>query len=149
MDEAIAHGRARTGYDHILVGYADCGTGGMAGQSCGEKHVRGALLCVGAKGPRAAICLRILPRGSAVSSGNWPMGDTFDGLPTMTRTFLCRHFNALLYSPAGPRDRHPRTLRPIIFGNLREGVVYLAQTRMIFGTRQGGGRCGCHARPCL
>jgi hypothetical protein len=109
-DKAIRKARAE-GYEHIFVGYADCGTGGMLDKVCAEHGVS-----------------RIAgPHCFSFYIGN----DTFeaadgDYLTTFFVTdFLARHFEAFLVKPLG-LDRHPE-LREMYFGNYQR-VLYIAQT---------------------
>ena len=105
-------GRARAdGYDSILIGYADCGTGGRIDQVCAEEGVERI------PGPH---CYAF-----------------FDGITDfMQRTeeemgafyltdFLVRQFDTIVWKGLG-LDRHPE-LRDMYFGNY-DRVVYLAQT---------------------
>jgi len=109
-DKAIRKARA-DGYEHIFIGYADCGTGGMLDKVCAEHGVE-----------------RIAgPHCFSFYIGN----DTFeaDGDAYMTTffvtDFLARHFETFLVRPLG-LDRHPE-LRDMYFGAY-ERLLYLAQT---------------------
>ena len=110
MDEAIATARA-DGYDHILVGYADCGTGGMLDRVC-EKHGVERLA-----GPHCFAFYQGIGRFEQLADGDMTAFYMTD--------FLCRHFNAFFIRPLG-LDRHPE-LAADYFGNY-EKLVYLAQT---------------------
>jgi len=109
-DKAIRKARA-DGYEHIFIGYADCGTGGMLDKVCAEHGVE-----------------RIAgPHCFSFYIGN----DTFeaDGDAYMTTffvtDFLARHFETFLVRPLG-LDHHPE-LRDMYFGAY-ERLLYLAQT---------------------
>ncbi len=110
MDRAIATARAE-GYGAIVVGYADCGTGGHLDAVC-ERH--GVQRIAG-------------PHCFAFYQGN----ARFDALGEDDMTsfymtdFLCRHFETFFVRPLG-LDRHPE-LAADYFGHY-EKLVYLAQT---------------------
>lgn len=99
------------GFAEILVGYADCGTGGLLDAVC-EKH--------GVRRLEGPHCYSFF-------TGN----DTFtaQGDANMTSffltDFLARQFDAFVTRPLG-LDRHPE-MRDMYFGNY-EKLVYLAQT---------------------
>ncbi|PJK29049.1 DUF1638 domain-containing protein [Minwuia thermotolerans] len=103
--------QARETYGDVLVGYADCGTGGRLDKVCEELGVE-----------------RIPgPHCYAFYSGN----AAFEALAEEEYTafyltdFLTRQFETLVIKPLG-LDRHPE-LRDQYFGNY-EKLVYLAQT---------------------
>lgn len=103
--------QARDTYGRVVVGYADCGTGGRLDKVCEELGVE-----------------RIPgPHCYAFYSGN----AAFEALAEEEYTafyltdFLARQFETLVVKPLG-LDRHPE-LRDQYFGNY-EKVVYLAQT---------------------
>lgn len=97
-------------YEHILVGYADCGTGGML-EPVLEKH--GAIRLPG-------------PHCYSFFAG----AEAFDGLAddelgTFYLTdYLVRQFDTVFWKTMG-LDRHPELL-PMYFGHYKK-VVYLAQ----------------------
>lgn len=110
MDKAIGDARAE-GYEHIIVGYADCGTGGHLDAVC-EKH--GVERLAG-------------PHCFAFYQGNdrfMASGDA-DMLAFYMTDFLCRQFDAFFIRPLG-LDRHPELIKDY-FGNY-EKLIYLAQT---------------------
>lgn len=110
VDEAIEKAR-NEGFEHIFVGYADCGTGGDLDRIC-EKH--GVSRIAG-------------PHCFSFYSGN----DLFqrrhdDDMTSFFMTdFLARQFESFLVKPLG-LDRHPE-LRDMYFGNYQK-LIYLAQT---------------------
>jgi len=110
MDSAIEAARA-DGYRNIVVGYADCGTGGLLDRVC-EKH--------GVERIGGPHCF-------AFYQGN----DAFAALAGADMTafymtdFLCRQFDAFFVRPLG-LDRHPELAKDY-FGAY-EKLVYLAQT---------------------
>ncbi|MEO4000033.1 DUF1638 domain-containing protein [Mesorhizobium sp. CAU 1732] len=110
LDAAIRKARGE-GYRHIVVGYADCGTGGMLDRVC-EKH--GVERIAG-------------PHCFAFYQGNAAFEAVADGdmLSFYMTDFLCRQFDAFFMKPLG-LDRHPELIKDF-FGNY-EKVVYLAQT---------------------
>lgn len=110
MDAAIEEAKS-AGYGHILVGYADCGTGGMLDKVC-EKHGVERLA-----GPHCFAFYQGLERFEAA-------GDN-DMTAFYMTDFLCRHFETFFIRPLG-LDRHPE-LAADYFGNY-EKLVYLAQT---------------------
>ncbi len=110
MDEAIAEAKA-AGYRHILVGYADCGTGGLLDRIC-EKH--------GVERLAGPHCFAFYQGMRAFEE----VGED-DMMSFYMTDFLCRHFDAFFMKPMG-LDRHPE-LAQDFFGNY-EKVIYLAQT---------------------
>lgn len=110
MNAAIEEAKS-TGYRHILVGYADCGTGGMLDTVC-EKHGVERLA-----GPHCFAFYQGLERFEAA-------GDE-DMTAFYMTDFLCRHFETFFIRPLG-LDRHPE-LAADYFGNYKK-LVYLAQT---------------------
>lgn len=110
LNEAIVEARAE-GYEHIFVGYGDCGTGGDLDRVC-EKH--------GVQRIDGPHCF-------AFYQGN----DTFakiadDDFTSFYMTdFLCRQFDTFFMRALG-LDRHPELAKDY-FGNY-EKLVYLAQT---------------------
>jgi len=110
MEKAIAEAR-EDGYDRILAGYADCGTGGLLDKVL-ERH---GVERIG--GPHCFAFYQGLKRFEA-------SGDA-DMLCFYMTDFLCRQFDAFFVRPLG-LDRHPELIQDY-FGNY-EKVVYLAQT---------------------
>jgi hypothetical protein len=109
MDAAITKARSE-GYEHIFVGYADCGTGGQLDVVCDRHGVER----VG--GPHCFAFYQGLERYADVADGD---------MTTFYMTdFLCRQFDAFFLKPLG-LDRHPE-LAQDYFGNY-EKLVYLAQ----------------------
>ena len=103
--------RARHHYDHIFVGYADCGTGGELDRLLDEHDI------VRLPG---AHCYEFFATSSVFSD----LHDDEPGTFYLT-DYLVRHFERLVIVGLG-LDRHPE-LRDAYFGNYRR-VVYLAQT---------------------
>ena len=110
MDAAIAKARAE-GWKNILVGYADCGTGGMLDRVC-EKHGVERIA-----GPHCFAFYQGLDAFEAI-------GDS-DMTTFYMTDFLCRQFDAFFMKPLG-LDRHPELAKDY-FGHY-EKLVYLAQT---------------------
>ena len=110
MDAALAEARAE-GYRDILVGYADCGTGGLLDRVC-EKHEVERL-----GGPHCFAFYQGLESFARVEDADMTAFYMTD--------FLCRQFDAFFIRPLG-LDRHPELARDY-FGNY-EKLVYLAQT---------------------
>lgn len=109
-DKAIRMAREE-GYEHVFVGYADCGTGGMLDRVCEEHGVERIA------GPH---CFSFYIGNAAFEA------ETDDYLRTFFMTdFLARHFETFLVRPLG-LDRHPE-LRDMYFGGY-ERLLYLAQT---------------------
>lgn len=110
VEKAVTQARAE-GYRRILVGYADCGTGGLLDAVC----------------ERLAVERLAGPHCFAFYQGL----STFDALGENDMTafymtdFLCRQFDAFFIRPLG-LDRHPE-LAADYFGHY-ERLVYLAQT---------------------
>jgi hypothetical protein len=109
MDAAIDKAKSQ-GYRHILVGYADCGTGGMLDRVCAKHGV------ARIAGPHCFAFYQGLERFAAVEEGDMTAFYMTD--------FLCRHFETFFIRPLG-LDRHPE-LAADYFGNYRK-LVYLAQ----------------------
>jgi len=102
---------ARPHYQHIVVGYADCGTGGALDRVLAEENIA-----------------RIAgPHCYAFYSGLKDFADTEESdLGTFYLTdFLARHFDTLVYKSLG-LDRHPE-LREQYFKHYSR-LVYLAQS---------------------
>lgn len=110
MDAAIAQAKAE-GYRRILVGYGDCGTGGLLDRVC-EKHGVERLA-----GPHCFAFYQGNAAFEAIGEG--------DMLTFYMTDFLCRQFDAFFMKPLG-LDRHPE-LAQDYFAHY-EKLVYLAQT---------------------
>ena len=110
MDKAIADAKAE-GYQHIFVGYADCGTGGLLDGVC-EKHGVERMA-----GPHCFAFYQGLEAFAKVEDADMTSFYMTD--------FLCRQFDAFFIRPLG-LDRHPELAKDY-FGNY-ERLIYLAQT---------------------
>ena len=110
LDKAIADARAE-GFDHVFVGYADCGTGGELDKIC-KKH--------GVERIAGPHCFAFYMGNSAFEEAQEGFLRTF-----FITDFLARHFETFMVKPLG-LDRHPE-LRDMYFGNY-ETALYLAQT---------------------
>lgn len=110
IDAAISKAKAE-GWKNILVGYADCGTGGMLDAVC-EKHGVERLA-----GPHCFAFYQGLEAFEQVADS--------DITAFYFTDFLCRQFESFFIKPLG-LDRHPELARDF-FGNY-EKLVYLAQT---------------------
>lgn len=97
-------------FERVLVGYADCGTGGRLDKVLAE---------YGAERLPGAHCYQFF--GEATFDR---LADAEPGSFYLT-DFLVRHFERLVWRGMG-LDRHPELLS-MMFGNYRR-VVYLAQT---------------------
>lgn len=108
--EAIHTARA-DGFERILIGYADCGTGGLLDEVIEEEGVER----IGG------------PHCYAFFSGTERfLKDHEDVFTAFFLTdFLARQFDSIIYGPLG-LDKHPE-LRDLYFGNY-DRVIYLAQT---------------------
>lgn len=98
-------------FDSIFVAYADCGTGGLLQQVCGEEGVE--ML----SGAHCYEFFATAPRFAEIQDaeiGSFYLTD-----------FLVRHFDRMVWNGLG-LDRHPELL-PMYFGNYTR-LVYLAQT---------------------
>jgi hypothetical protein len=111
VETAVGEARGR-GYRNILVGYADCGTGGGLDRLCERLGV------TRLNGPH---CFAFY-QGSAVFAA---LGEA-DMTSFYMTDFLCRQFDAFFVRPLG-LDRHPE-LAATYFGHY-ERLVYLAQTQ--------------------
>ncbi len=98
------------GYDQILVGYADCGTGGLLDKVLEEE---------GAERIGGPHCYAFF---SGLSAFEKRADEDFNCF--FLTDFLVRHFDRLVYQGLG-LDRHPE-LKEMYFGNYTR-VVYLAQ----------------------
>lgn len=110
MEAAIAEARAE-GFDHIFVGYGDCGTGGQLDRVL-EKH--------GVERIAGPHCFAFYQGNAAFEAS----GEA-DMLAFYMTDFLCRHFETFFIRPLG-LDRHPELVADY-FGNY-EKLIYLAQT---------------------
>jgi hypothetical protein len=110
LDAAIIKARAE-GYDHIFVGYADCGTAGDLDRVC-EAHGVARIA-----GPHCFAFYQGLDTFGRIGEADMTSFYMTD--------FLCRHFDAFFMKPMG-LDRHPELAKDF-FGNY-EKVIYLAQT---------------------
>lgn len=111
MDKAIKTAREE-GYEHVFVGYADCGTGGELDKVCQQHGVE-----------------RIAgPHCFSFYIGNKTFEETDgDYLTTFFLTdFIVRHFETFMKRPLG-LDRHPELLE-MYFGNYTR-ALYIAQTQ--------------------
>lgn len=110
MDAAIEKAKAE-GYQHIFVGYADCGTGGHLDVVC-EKH---------------GVARMAGPHCFAFYQGEAAFAKVADDdmMSFYMTDFLCRQFDSFFIKPLG-LDRHPELIADF-FGNY-EKVIYLAQT---------------------
>jgi len=102
---------ARGRYGRILVGYADCGTGGLLDRVCDEEGVT--------RLP-GAHCYELFAGHHVFAA----LQDEEPGTFYLT-DYLVRHVEPLIFDGLGLTD-HPELL-PLYFGNYRR-VVYLAQT---------------------
>lgn len=110
--DRIAAVRAERGPDaDIVVGYADCGTGGM---------LDAALAGTGIERLPGAHCYEIYAGSQAFADLSEAEPGTF-----YLTDFLARQFDTIVWKGL-KLDRHPQLL-PIMFGNYRR-LVYLAQT---------------------
>ena len=98
-------------FDQIIVGYADCGTGGLLDRMCEEE---------GVERLPGAHCYEFF----ATAEGFAKLQDHELGTFYLT-DFLVRHFDRLVWQGLGI-DAHPELL-PLYFGNYTR-LVYLAQT---------------------
>lgn len=105
-----------TQFDRIIVGYADCGTGGALDAAI-ERLRQGGLVAV--ERIPGVHCYEFYA-GSEVFAA---LSDAEPGTFYLT-DFLVRHFDRLVIRGLGI-DRHPE-LHQVYFGNYRR-VVYLAQ----------------------
>lgn len=117
------------GYAHILIGYGDCGTGGLLDRVCAEEGVERI------DGPH---CYSFFDGNEAFAA----RAEAGEITALYLTDFLARQFDTLLWKGMG-LDRHPELL-PMIFGNY-EKVVYLAQTddpALEAKAREAAGRLG-------
>lgn len=112
VPELEARLRAAAGrYDKILIGYADCGTGGMLDRLVADRENVERL--------PGAHCYEFFATSPRFSE----LHDSEPGTFYLT-DFLARHFDRLVWEFLG-LDRHPQ-LRDMYFGNYRR-LVYLSQ----------------------
>lgn len=107
---AVRKARAN-GYSRVVVGYADCGTGGLLDKVCLEEGVERIA------GPH---CYAFYWGNEAFAERDDADIDAF-----FLTDFLARQFESFVIEPLG-LDRHPE-LRDMYFGNYRR-LIYLAQT---------------------
>ena len=110
METAILEARA-AGYENVLAGYADCGTGGLLDDLL-DRH--------GVERIGGPHCFAFYMGNSAFEEAQEGFLRTF-----FITDFLARHFETFMVKPLG-LDRHPE-LRDMYFGNY-ETALYLAQT---------------------
>lgn len=110
VDLAIRKAREE-GFEHIFIGYADCGTGGELDKVCAAHGVERIA------GPH---CFSFYMGNKAFEDAGDEMMTTF-----FITDFLARHFEAFLIRPLG-LDRYPE-LRDTYFGHY-ERALYIAQT---------------------
>jgi hypothetical protein len=116
IPDAVRAGIARAREEHgpdvrVVVGYADCGTGGMLDT---------ALAGTGVERLAGAHCYEIYAGRAAFEA----LSDEEPGTFYLT-DFLARQFDSLVWQGL-KLDRHPQLL-PQLFGNYRR-LVYLAQS---------------------
>lgn len=110
MERALEQAKA-AGFRQILVGYGDCGTGGLLDAVC-ERH--------GVERLAGPHCFAFYQGAEAYLR----LGDE-DMTSFYMTDFLCRQFESFFIKPLG-LDRHPE-LAADYFGHY-ERLVYLAQT---------------------
>ncbi len=110
MEAAIQDAR-QEGIEHILAGYADCGTGGHLDRVC-EKYGISRI-----DGPHCFAFYQGMEAYDQIADADMTSFYMTD--------FLCRQFDAFFIKPLG-LDRHPE-LAADYFGHY-EKLVYLAQT---------------------
>ena len=110
MDIAIKQAR-KEGYQHIFVGYADCGTMGELDKVC-EKH--------GVQRIEGPHCFSFYIGNEQFIKDDGEYITTF-----FITDFLARHFENFLIKPLG-LDKHPE-LKEMYFGNYTH-ALYIAQT---------------------
>lgn len=110
MDKAIEKAKAE-GYEHIFVGYGDCGTGGLLDRVLEKHHVERMA------GPHCFAFYQGMEAYAKIADD--------DMMSFYMTDFLCRQFDAFFMKPLG-LDRHPELIKDY-FGNY-EKLIYLAQT---------------------
>ena len=110
LDIAISEARQQ-GFEHVFVGYADCGTGGELDKVCrkhGVERIEG-------------------PHCFSFYMGNAKFNETEEEFLTtfFITDFLARHFDTFMKRPLG-LDKHPELL-DMYFGNYTR-ALYIAQT---------------------
>ncbi len=110
MDKAIIKAQEE-GFEHIFVGYADCGTGGELDKVC-EKH--------GVERIAGPHCFSFYMGNKNYEEADGEYLTTF-----FITDFLARHFDTFMKRPLG-LDKHPELLE-MYFGNYTK-ALYLAQT---------------------
>jgi Protein of unknown function (DUF1638) len=98
-------------YEHVFVGYADCGTAGALDVVL-ERH--------GVERLPGAHCY-----GFLAGNAEWDAMQDDEPATFYLTDFLARHFDALVWRPLW-LDSHPQLLQEI-FGNYKR-LIYLAQT---------------------
>ena len=119
---------ARENYERILVGYADCGTGGLL-EPVVERH--GAEMLPGAHCYEFFAGRELFAELHEAELGTFYLTD-----------FLVKHFDRMVWRTLG-LDRHPE-LRDSYFGNYRK-LVYLAQLddeTLVVGAQEAADRLG-------
>ncbi len=119
---------AASRYDHIFVGYADCGTGGLLDR---------VLEARGVERLPGAHCYEFFATGPTFAG----MHDAEPGTFYLT-DYLARHFERLIIGGLGI-DRHPELLEAY-FGNYRR-LVYLSQVEddgLVESARRAADRIG-------
>lgn len=118
-----------TDYDHVLIGYGDCGTGGhldaLLARHDGVERLPG------------AHCYEFFATGPVFAGLHEAELGTF-----YLTDFLVKHFDRFVYRYLG-LDRHPE-LRDAYFGNYRR-VVYLSQVddpQLVDEAREAAERLG-------
>ncbi len=120
--------KARGGHRTILVGYMDCGTGGMLDRVCAEE---------GVERLPGAHCYELYAGADAFDALHEAEPGTF-----YLTDYLVRHFDRLIMQGLGI-SQHPQLLE-MYFGNYTR-VVHLAQTdddRLALAARQAADRLG-------
>lgn len=108
---ARIHEARRDGHDNILLGYADCGTGGLLDVVCAEEGVT--------RLP-GAHCYELFAGSELFAALQEEEPGTF-----YLTDYLARNVDRLVFEGLGI-DRHPE-LQSLYFGNYRR-VVHLAQS---------------------
>lgn len=109
-EKAILKARSE-GYEHIFIGYGDCGTGGDLDRVC-ERH--------GVERIAGPHCFSFYTGNEAFAAA----GDEYMTTFFMT-DFLARHFETFLIRPLGI-DRHPELIEMYFAGY--ERLLYIAQS---------------------